>query len=159
MNLARKVKTAALCAAVAVATALGAAPREARAASAQPVAPCVTVTTTQSGVTQEFCVPVTAAQQLPVKPIYLYVSAGASQMALAVGTNTTLTVPTGATIAQICVETAGVRYRDDGTAATASLGIPVSAGTCFAYSGPLSALSFTAQSGSPTIDVSYYHAN
>ena len=94
-----------------------------------------------------------------VTPIYLYVSAGASQMALAVGTNTTLTVPAGATLAEICVEGAALRYRDDGTAATASLGIPVAAGACFAYSGPLASLSFTAQSGSPTIDVSYYKAN
>ena len=94
-----------------------------------------------------------------VTPIYLYVSAGASQMALAVGTNTTLAVPAGATLAEICVETAAVRYRDDGTAATSSLGIPVASGTCFQYSGPLASLSFTAQSGSPTIDVSYYKAN
>src|SRR6185312_2208443 len=92
-------------------------------------------------------------------PIYLYVSAGASQMALAVGTNTTLAVPAGATLAEICVEGASVRYRDDGTAATSSLGIPVASGTCFQYSGPLASLSFTAQSGSPTIDVSYYRAN
>ena len=95
----------------------------------------------------------------PMTPIYIYASAGASQMALSVGTNTTLTVPAGATLAQICVETANIRYRDDGTAATTSSGIPVSSGTCFSYSGPLSALSFTAQSGSPTIDVSYYRAN
>ena len=94
-----------------------------------------------------------------VTPIYLYVSAGASQMALAVGTNTTLAVPAGATLAEICIEGASVRYRDDRTAATSSLGIPASAGTCFAYSGPLSSLSFTAQSGSPTVDVSYYRAN
>jgi hypothetical protein len=94
-----------------------------------------------------------------IAPIYLYISAGSDQMALAVGTNTTLTVPAGATIAEICVETAGVRYRDTGSAATSLLGIPVSAGTCWQYSGPLSALSFTAQSGSPTLDVLYYRAN
>ena len=94
-----------------------------------------------------------------VTPVYLYDSAGASQMALAVATNTTLTVPAGATLAQICVEGASVRYRDDGTAATASLGTPAAAGACFSYSGPLASLSFTAQSGSPTIDVSYYKAN
>lgn len=94
-----------------------------------------------------------------VTPIYLYVSAGASQMALAVGTNTTLAVPAGATLAEICIEGGSVRYRDDGTAATATLGIPVAAGACFSYAGPLAALSFTAQSGSPTLDVSYYRAN
>jgi hypothetical protein len=45
-------------------------------------------------------------------PIYLYDSAGASQF-ISSGTlasATSLIVPTGATIAQICVETAGVRY-------------------------------------------------
>ena len=94
-----------------------------------------------------------------VAPIYIYVSAGPPQMGLAVATNTALTVPAGATLAEICVETAGVRYRDDGTAATAALGIPVSAGSCFAYSGPLAAMSFTAQSGSPTLSISYYRAN
>lgn len=36
------------------------------ASAATPVAPCVTVTSTASGVTQEFCVPVTAANPLPV---------------------------------------------------------------------------------------------
>jgi hypothetical protein len=93
-----------------------------------------------------------------VSPIYLYISAGASQMALAIGTNTALNVPNGATLAEFCVETAGVRYRDDGVAATSSSGVPVSAGSCFSYSGPLSTMSFTAQSGSPTLDVSYYKA-
>ena len=92
-------------------------------------------------------------------PIFLYLSAGASQMGLAVGGNTTLTVPAGATLAEICVEGANVRYRDDGVAASSSLGIPVGVGTCFPYSGPLAGLSFSAQSGSPTIDVSYYKAN
>ena len=94
-----------------------------------------------------------------ITPIYLYVSAGASQMGLTVGANTALTVPAGATLAEICVEGAGIRYRDDGSAATPSLGIPVSPGTCFPYSGPLAALSFSALSGSPTLDVSYYRAN
>lgn len=94
-----------------------------------------------------------------ITPVYIYVSAGAAQMALAVGANTTLAVPAGATLAEICVEGANVRYRDDGSAASASLGIPISAGSCFPYSGPLASLSFAAQSGSPTIDVSYYKAN
>ena len=51
-----------------------------------------------------------------VAPIYLYNPAGAAQF-IASGTlasATSLTVPPGATLAIICVETAGVRYRDDG---------------------------------------------
>jgi hypothetical protein len=91
-----------------------------------------------------------------VRPTYLYASAGPSQMGLPVLALTTLSVPQGATIAQICVETSGVRYRDDGTAPTAASGQPVAAGACFSYAGSLSSLQFVAQSGSPTIDVSYY---
>ena len=94
-----------------------------------------------------------------VAPIYAYNSAGFGQYALSVATATNLTPPTGATIAQICVETAAVRYRDDGIAPTASVGIPLAAGWCGPYAGPLSAIQFIAQSGSPTIDVSYYYSN
>jgi hypothetical protein len=94
-----------------------------------------------------------------VAPIYAYNSAGIGQYALTVATATNLTPPTGATIAQICVETAPVRYRDDGIAPTASVGIPLAAGWCGPYAGPLSAIQFIAQSGSPTIDVSYYYSD
>lgn len=74
----------------------------------------------------------------------------------------TLTVPTGATIAEICNEGGAVRYRDDGTAPTATVGIPVAAGSatapfCFAYSGPLAAIEFIQQAGGAgPLDVSYY---
>jgi hypothetical protein len=94
-----------------------------------------------------------------VAPIYLYNSAGVGQYALSVSSPTSLTVPSGATMAQICVETAAVRYRDDGTAPTSSVGVPVGAGTCFSYAGPLTVIQFIAQAGSPTIDVSYYKEN
>jgi hypothetical protein len=65
-------------------------------------------------------------------------------------------IPVTATIAEICVSTANIRYRDDGTAPTATVGIPVVAPTCFQYAGVFSALSIIAQSGSPVIDVSFY---
>jgi hypothetical protein len=94
-----------------------------------------------------------------IAPIYAYNSAGIGQYALSVATATNLMPPTGATIAQICVETAPVRYRDDGIAPTVSVGIPLAAGWCGPYAGPLSAIQFIAQSGSPTIDVSYYYSN
>ncbi len=85
-----------------------------------------------------------------------YQSAGTGQYGLSASSVVGLIVPSGATIAEICVEGAAVRYRDDGTAPTATVGIPVAAGSCFQYSGPLSSLQFIAQSGSPTLDVSYY---
>jgi hypothetical protein len=86
----------------------------------------------------------------------IFASTGASQFGLSVATATSLTVPGGSLFAEICVETASVRYRDDGTAPTATVGIPVAVSTCFQYAGPLAAVQFIAQSGSPTIDVSYY---
>lgn len=97
-----------------------------------------------------------------VQPAYLYQSAGATQFITAgtLAAATPLTVPNGASIAEICVETAGVRYRDDGVAPTASVGIPIvgtsTAPACFAYAGPLSAIQFIAISGSPTMDVAFY---
>lgn len=86
----------------------------------------------------------------------IYSSAGSGQYGLTVASATTLTVPTGATIAEICVETQGVRYKDDGGTPTSSSGIPVPSGTCFQYAGPLSAIEFIQQSSSATLDVSYY---
>ena len=91
-----------------------------------------------------------------------YIQVGPAQLGLAIGGSAVLlTVPAGAEIAEICVETASVRYRDDGTAPTTSSGVPVfpvssSQPFCFAYGGPLQRLQFIAVSGSPTLDVVYY---
>jgi hypothetical protein len=68
----------------------------------------------------------------------------------------TLTVPATATMAIISVETNAIRWRDDGTAPTASVGMPVAVGQTFIYSGNLSAITFIPQTGSATMDVSYY---
>ena len=67
----------------------------------------------------------------------------AVQLASAIGLPGIPTTARGAMIAEICVETAGVRYTDDGvTTPTASVGIPVvpssTTPTCFQYAGPLS---------------------
>lgn len=103
----------------------------------------------------------------PVSPITQYQSAGTSQFISAgtLASATPLTLPTTIqtpTSAMICVETAGVRYRDDGTAPTASVGIPLvpvssTVPTCNMYFGPLSKIQFIAISGSPTMDISYYY--
>lgn len=85
-----------------------------------------------------------------------YVSAGASQFALAIGTNTQLTVPAGTTCAQITVETANVRRTSDTTGATTTNGTLIPAGTSWQDCGPLAAYKFTAVSGSPTLDVEYF---
>lgn len=64
-------------------------------------------------------------------------------------------IPAGATVAQISVETAAVRYRDDGVAPTTTVGMPAPIGS-FQYSGPLSALQFIAQTAGSVVDVSFY---
>jgi hypothetical protein len=100
-----------------------------------------------------------------VAPIYLYNSLGEQYISSAtLASATNLTVPTGATIAEICVETAGVRYRERGLVPTASIGMPAIAPSstlpyCFPYAGPLGTVEFIAISGSPTMDIFYYSAN
>jgi hypothetical protein len=96
-----------------------------------------------------------AGQATPVKA-GVYTPVGTGQFGTTVASATNLTVPAGATIAEICVETNAVRYRDDGTAPTSTIGIPVASGTCFQYAGNLLAIQFIAQTGSPTIDAEYY---
>lgn len=78
------------------------------------------------------------------------------QLGLAVVTATSLTVPAGAKYATITVEGNAVRWRDDGTSPTASVGTLVQAGTSFTYSGPLSAIQFIQTAATATLDVNYY---
>ena len=67
-----------------------------------------------------------------------------------------LTVPTGATMALIVADTQAVRWRDDGTAPTATVGMPLAIGTSLSYDGDLKAIRFIQQSASATLNVSYY---
>jgi hypothetical protein len=71
-------------------------------------------------------------------------------------------VPTGAKVMAIVVETASVRWTDDGTAPTSSYGMlmtttlmPMTGGASI-YSGDLATIQFIAVSGSPVIDVAFY---
>ena len=70
--------------------------------------------------------------------------------------STALTVPAGATMALIVAETQVVRWRDDGTAPTASVGMPLAVGTSLSYDGDLKAIRFIQQTASATLNVSYY---
>lgn len=62
----------------------------------------------------------------------------------------------GATGALIYVETAAVRFRDDGTDPTSSVGFPLDVGVPFFYTGDLSKLKFIRQSADATVNVLYY---
>lgn len=70
--------------------------------------------------------------------------------------STALTVPTGATMALIVAETQAVRWRDDGVAPTASIGMPLATGVSLSYDGDLKAIRFIQQLASATLNVSYY---
>ena len=66
-------------------------------------------------------------------------------------------VPTGATFAYVEVEGANVRWRDDGTNPTASVGMPVYAGSApTLFSGDLAALKFIQVVATATLNVSFY---
>ena len=68
-----------------------------------------------------------------------------------------LTPPAGAEVALISVEVAAVRWRDDGTPPTSSVGMILPNGLApFEYSGRLSAIQFIAATGSPLVNVAYY---
>lgn len=73
------------------------------------------------------------------------------------GSATGLSPPANATIAEITVEAAGIRYRDDGTSPTASVGMPVAPGNSFQYAGDLTAVQFIQQTSGAIINVSYYY--
>ena len=66
-------------------------------------------------------------------------------------------IPPGATMAYLDAEVAGVRYRDDGGAPTATVGSLIATGNPgIFYTGTLSALRFIAATGSPLLNVSFY---
>lgn len=66
-----------------------------------------------------------------------------------------LTPPAGALVARI-VPDGAIRWRDDGTAPTAAVGMPVTADDEFEYSGNLAAIKFIAQSATTNVNVSHY---
>lgn len=78
------------------------------------------------------------------------------QQLTSLGSATSLTVPAGAVEALIVCESQTVRWRDDGTAPTASVGMPLTANTPFPYTGNLSALQIIQTTASATCNVSYY---
>lgn len=66
-------------------------------------------------------------------------------------------IPARTVWAVLCVDTAAIRWRDDGTAPTAAVGMPVAAGQCFYYRSSFAALRVIAQAGSPVINISFYN--
>lgn len=67
-----------------------------------------------------------------------------------------LTVPDGATLAIVEAHTQSVRWRDDGTAPTGTVGMILPVDTPFEYSGDLAAIQFIQTTATAELDVSYY---
>jgi len=67
-----------------------------------------------------------------------------------------LTVPQGATYAVITPEVAAVRWRDDGTDPTSSVGFPLQPDAVLRTDGPLPALRFIQASAGAVLNVMYY---
>jgi hypothetical protein len=79
--------------------------------------------------------------------------------------STGLTVPTVTpeglngkpVFALIVAEGAAVRWRDDGTAPTASVGMPLAVGVPLQYDGDLTKIRFIEQAASAKLNISYYY--
>lgn len=65
-------------------------------------------------------------------------------------------VPQNTVAAVIVVETANIRWRDDGTAPTTTVGMLMLSGSSLYYQGNLTTLQTVAVSGSPVVDISFY---
>ena len=59
-------------------------------------------------------------------------------------------------IAIITPETQAVRWRDDNTAPTASVGMPLAAGVTLQYDGDLTQIKFIEQVGGAKLNITYY---
>lgn len=68
-----------------------------------------------------------------------------------------LTIPARANLAIIQAQTNSVRYRDDGTDPTGTVGMVIATDTAITYTGKLSAIKFiNTIAGASTLNVSYY---
>lgn len=82
------------------------------------------------------------------------------QQLTSLSASTALTVPSGANYAIVVAETQAVRYRDDGTAPTATVGFPLAVGVTFQIDGlaMLTAVRFIEQTAGAKINVCYYQS-
>lgn len=81
-----------------------------------------------------------------------------TSLATAVGL-TLPNAPAGTQIGAAIIQnntTGTVRWRDDGTAPTSTVGMLIPAGGELDYFGEMTAIQFVSASGSPILDISYY---
>lgn len=78
------------------------------------------------------------------------------QQLTSLATSTALTVPLGATTAVIVAEAQAIRYRDDGTDPSATVGQPSAVAAVIVYTGTLSAVRIIEQTSGAKVNVLYY---
>jgi hypothetical protein len=78
---------------------------------------------------------------------------GYQQLTSLTGSTAFTSVPAGTIYAVVSVETQAIRWRDDGVAPTASVGMPVAAGSSFAYTTNFIGFRIIQQAASATVDV------
>jgi hypothetical protein len=87
------------------------------------------------------------------------------QQIVGLAASTALTVPARdlngmtaePTLAVIVAENQGVRWRDDGVAPTASVGMPLAIGVPLMYDGDMTVLRFIEQAATATLNITYYY--
>lgn len=98
------------------------------------------------GVPQEFAQPVRAGSRRPI----------GYQQITSLSAATALTVPEGARFALIQAEAQAVRWRDDGTNPTATVGMKIAVDAVLEYSGDLSTFKAIEAVLGAKLSVSYY---
>ena len=87
---------------------------------------------------------------------YQQITGLSSVKSLTVPVKDTNGISTTPTVAIISVEGQPVRYRDDGVAPTATVGMPIPNGGVLTYDGDLANIKFIEQSSGAILNVSYY---
>ena len=79
------------------------------------------------------------------------------QQIVGLAASTALTVPAGTSYALVIAEAQAVRWRDDGTAPTASVGMPLAVGVEEKFSSSsFASLRFIQQTATANLNVAYY---
>jgi len=87
---------------------------------------------------------------------YIWTPLGCQQISAPSSATGFSSVPTGATLASIAVESNSVRYRDDGIAPTSSVGTLLAVGGPWPYTGNLAKFQVIQTAVSATVDVCFY---
>jgi hypothetical protein len=101
---------------------------------------------------------VDAGHPLPVTaaiPVVAAIPKGYQQI-VGLAASTALTVPAGSTYALITTQAQAVRWRDDGVAPTATVGMELLIGQALRYDGNLAAIAFIQEAATATLNVAYY---